>query len=605
MSFETLYWREPLFILSIFLPLIIILLVHYRQKKIWQQLADPHLLPWLQASSKSSRQLLSKSLLAIAWVLFSIALAGPRTPQWIPPSLQADDVSIITIVDFSRSMNAKDGNKNRIVQAQILLKHWLKLWSKEGSASMRMGLIIYAGHSHTLLKPTHDKALIQHYIEQLHQFRPPTLGNNLAASLQTASDLLKDTKGQRYILLLSDGDLGDKASDAAGIIAAQLKNENLLKINIIGVGKSEAVRVPAAMNEPLIVDGKSIVSARQSGRLKKIASQSGGVYQSAESVAQLNLKQALHLAESRIDPEHNHQILWDEWFFIPLLGGILFCLLALLSTASTAIKLFTTAFLFTISGCELSVNPLADNTKATNIQVIRAINAALDSADYAQVRRLAENNNGYDYRFAEGVACYRLKDYPCAREAFSTAAWSAADDTLRGRAVFNLANTHYRLADYDQASVLFNDAQQLGIDKNKTLRNRQFSDSLAAAVEHRIAQIARSKQRAQWRESARILTDDLSERIADLSSQSSAQTKNSPFYNLSISQQNSLIAQGVKRKQNRHKNNASLSGNFWVRSNQDNLPQQTSGLFNSLMPIEIGIHYVPDKPLAIQGQRSW
>ena len=101
MIIDTLYWREPLCLFTLFLPGLIILFTYYYQKKQWQQMADPDLLPWVQAKSQSSRQTISQVLLAIAWLFFSIALAGPRTPQWIPPALQNDDVSVMAVIDFS------------------------------------------------------------------------------------------------------------------------------------------------------------------------------------------------------------------------------------------------------------------------------------------------------------------------------------------------------------------------------------------------------------------------------------------------------------------------------------------------------------------------
>lgn len=567
MSLGSLYWREPLWLLSVFLPLFIILFTYYRQKKIWQQLADADLLPWVQATGQPSRQLSSRVLLAFAWVLFSIALAGPRTPQWIPPELQAKDANVIAIIDFSSSMKARDDKISRIAQAQTLLGQWLK----NAPDNLRLGLIIYAGHSHTLLKPTTDQALFQHYLGQLQQFRPPTLGNNLAAALQTAAELLKGAKGDRYILLLSDGDLGEHAGDAAKTIAAKITAEGSIKLQVIGLGQSEAVRVPENAIEFLTVDGKNIVSRRQTLWLQNFAEQAAGVYQGAEFVEQLNLTQVLDLPKPRIDPQYQNQILWDEWFFIALLGGIFLCLLALQLSIPVSSQLVNIALFLTIAGCSLP----------------------------------DENKDDYHDYFAQGVDCYREKDYACAQQSFSRAAWLATDEALRGRAVFNLGNSHFRLGDYEQASVLFQDAELLGIDKRKTQLNREFADSLAAAVQRRLADIAKTKQRAQWRASAHKLPEGLEDRMVEGINLSQVESKKMVFANLSKSQQNALVVHGIKRLQSTSKTSQSSSRNFWVLSAQDDLPQQTAGLFNSLMAIESGLHYVPDEPVQIKGQRPW
>lgn len=613
MIIDTLYWREPLWLFTLILPGLIILFTYYYQKKQWQQMADPDLLPWVQDKSHSSRQTISQFLLAIAWLFFSIALAGPRTPQWIPPALQNDDVSVMAVIDFSSSMKAIDTKTDRISQAQTLLKHWLEEISEQLiPLKLRMGLIIYSGHSHTLLIPSSDKALVKHYIAQLHQFKPPTLGNDLSTSLQTASELLKDFKGKRSILLLSDGDLGEKAGDAAQKAASRIKAEGLMSLSVIGVGKNEAVRIPGAEGSALTDNGKVVVSRRQISWLKNLAEEADGKYYNAESAGKLNLADVLDLPKPRIDPRFSHQIIWDEWFYIPLLAGIFLSLLALQLSGKRAHKLSAIALIFFLSGCNISNDTSNDyNKDETNKKIYNT----LISGDYARVLGLIEdlskvdnsynNSNNNTIRFSEGVACYRLKDYVCAQQAFSSIAWSATDKKRRGMAVFNLANTHFRLGDYEQAGILFKDAERLGVTAEKTRINQAFADSLADAVRRRLADIAKTKQRAEWLSSARTLPDGFDERMAIGVYLPQTKKNKTIFSGLSVSEQNSLVKSGIKRIRTTSKIKSSDASEFWVSSKQKHLPQQTSGLFNQLMSFETGLHYVPDEAIQVEGQRSW
>ncbi len=614
MIIDTLYWREPLWLFTLILPWIIILFTYYYQKKQWRQIADPDLLPWVQGNSPSSRQTISQVFLAIAWLFFSIALAGPRTPQWIPPDIQNDDVSVMAVIDFSASMKAIDVKTDRITQAQILLKHWLEEISEQLiPVKLRMGLIIYSGHSHTLLIPGADKALVKHYIAQLHQFKPPTLGNDLSTALQTASELLKDFKGKRSILLLSDGDLGEKAGDAAQKAASRIKAEGLLSLSVIGVGNNEAVRIPGAEGGALTDNGKVIVSRRQISWLKELAELADGKYYNAESAGKLNLADVLDLPKPRIDPQFSHQIIWDEWFYMPLLGGIFFSLLGLQISGKRAQKLSAIALIFFLSGCNISNDKSNDYSKN---ETDKKIYDTLISGDYSGVLGLIEDlskeddsyiysHNNSTIRFSEGVACYRLKDYVCAQQAFSSLAWSETDKNRRGMAVFNLANTHFRLGDYEQAAILFKDAELLGITAEKTRINQAFADSLADAVRRRVTDIAKTKQRADWLSSARKLPDDFDERMAIGVYLPQTKKNKTIFSGLSVSEQNSLVKNGIKRIRTTSKIKSSNASKFWVSSKQKNLPQQTSGLFNHLMSFETGLRYVPDEAIEIEGQRSW
>jgi len=567
MIFDGLYWREPLCLLIFLLPWFIVFGRYYYQKKIWYKIADSNLLPWVQAQSDLVGQILQKLLFILAWLLFSVALAGPRTVQWIPPSLQAEDVSIALIIDFSSSMNAVDHNTSRIVQAQSLIKHWLE----ELPPKVRVGLNIFSGHSHSLLIPTTDHALLKHFVEQLHKFRPPTLGNNLAESLQAAKKQLNASKGDHYIVVLSDGDLGKKAADVAQNIAVQIKADDHLHLNIIGVGKDEAVRIPLSDTKILIHNGKIIVSRRHISQLKKLAEISGGSYYPLETIKQLKLEYVLDLPKVRIDNTLKHRILWREWFFIPLLAAVFFTLLALQISVRRSGKLTATALILLLSGCYQTNDSSED--------------------DYSL--------------FSKGVTCYRLKDYTCAQQFFSTVSWSASNPSLQAKAVFNLGNTYFKLGDYEQALVLFKDAEQRGIPVIQTRINQEFSASLAAAVRQRLVDNVKTKQKADWLAAAGKMPEGFADRLAEGIYLKQDTHYHSLFSGMSSTEQSLLLDSGIKRMQSRQKVQRVSSDDSWVFATQDKEPQDTAALLNDLMSYESGFHYVPDEPLELEGQRSW
>ncbi|WP_198265732.1 hypothetical protein [sulfur-oxidizing endosymbiont of Gigantopelta aegis] len=162
-------------------------------------------------------------------------------------------------------------------------------------------------------------------------------------------------------------------------------------------------------------------------------------------------------------------------------------------------------------------------------------------------------------------------------------------------------------------TILFNDAQLLGVDKNKTRLNKSFSDSMSIAVHRRIADITKTQQRAEWFAAARKIPEEFNELIADGLYLKQTKLKQNFIASFKGAEQQKMFSQLLERGLKRYNN--SLNGNigdyeskskdFWVSSKQLNSPYQTAQLLNQLMPIEAGIHYLPDEPIIIEGVRPW
>lgn len=328
MMLNALYWREPFWLLLILLPIMLVVLIHYRQRHLWASIADSNLLPWLKAESPYNVSILTRSMLLLAWLLFCVALAGPRTPRYIPPSLQVQQEQVVAVIDFSESMKAKDAglvqsNQSRIQAARQLLEHWLS----QLPAATHFGLVVYAGHAHLLLKPTDDHALVKHYLENLDQIKPPTLGNELAGALALAAKTFQASKGKQHLLLMTDGDLDTVARQSAEVMIKKLRQEHNLRLQVIGIGGTEAVRVPATSSKPLIIDGKAVISRLESAWLKQLAG--NDYFIKAKAAYQQTANELLALTPPRINQEAQAKVLWDEWFSVPLLTAIFMLLLAL------------------------------------------------------------------------------------------------------------------------------------------------------------------------------------------------------------------------------------------------------------------------------------
>ncbi len=606
---SALYWREPAWALLGLLPLLLVLVSMLRQRRQWHRFADPALLPWLRVQRQPGQQRLTRLLLVLGWMLLCIALAGPRTALRVPPELRPADSAVVAIIDLSASMRTQDVRPDRLGQAQAWLQQWLQL----APETLKVGLQVYAGHAHSILIPTTDHALVQHYVDQLQALRPPTMGNNLAAALDQAGRNLRQPKssqgqgqgenttvtqqqGRKHVLLFSDGDLGsDARADAERVLKGQLTDSNI-RLQVIGIGGPEPMTVPADGSRPLLIDGKPVLSRRDSGWLIKLATLGQGDYRQAEDLTAAMLGRLIALPRQRIDPSNSSGVLWQEWFPLPLLVGLL---LIIFSHAyhNRQRPGFTIGLLFVVGALTNSSDSMASADNAGE---------ALARGDYARAQQLASQQEGYRARFIEGNACFRQQDYACAQRSFSQAAWSAGDDRQRARAVFNLGNTHFHLADYAQASVLFDDAEKLGIDAKLTRINREFADSLAAAVERQLADIAETERRANRRAAAgenAPAGDDL--RVSGNLYLARPRQGSAGWHAISADALRALIEKGIYRKQNNPVHNGSTRSRGWVRTPKSLAAGSSASLFNQLMPMEIGIPVAPERPYRLEGKRPW
>jgi Ca-activated chloride channel family protein len=596
MTWDLLYWREPAWLGAALLPLLVYGLVHIRRQRQWTQLVDSTLRPWAEAPASESLGWARPTLLLVAWLLLCIALAGPRSPRWLPPEVKPG-VAVVAVVDLSLSMAARDERPDRRTRAQALLAEWATGMPE----ALRFGLVVYAGHAHRLLRPTADHELVKHFADELAGIELPSLGNALDDALRQAAVMLDESRGravERHVLLLSDGDLDEAAQQAAEAAVAGMLRPGSIRLHVVGIGGGEAVGVPRNATEPLVIDGQRVTSRRDGRWLAELAALGQGGYLAIEDVGARPLREVLDLSAPRINPDDQQRVLWDEWFGIPSAVAILLCLIALESGRSTKIAgavVATAALVLSSIGCDRVTPKARDGAH---------IGATLQAGDFAQARQLAAAREGYDARFAEGVACYRLEDYPCALQAFARAAWMAPDDTARGRAVFNLGNTHFRLGDYPQASVLFAEAGMLGISPADAALNRSFADSLAAAVERQLADIAETQRRAEYRAAAQDLPDELRDRLAEGITLSDALQRQPAFATLSADALRAMVARGVTRAVAGADGRG--AGRHWVKTSESKAALGTAGLFNRLLPIETGIpSSSSNEPFAIEGQRPW
>ncbi len=336
----------------------------------------------------------------------------------------------IAVQTGGRLFRAVDAGGSRRAAGLGVLRAW-----NDAPGRPPLGLLVFAGKAHLFFPPSADRPAVAHFLDQLPGLDLPTLGNDLAGALDLAGGLLGEIAGPRALVVLSDGDLDGPARTRSEAAVSRLRERFAVDLSVVGLGGTTATAVPDPAQGWLRVEGRPVVSRLETSWLEDLAQVGDGHYLTASVEGGIALDEVWRAPAPRIADADG--VLWRElypWALIPAL--------LLLGLGLTG-RLPHLALAMVVAGLGGTMAPVPGRAAEG-----AAAFAALARGDSEVARGLYRSVPGYAGRFGEGVACFRLREWPCAAEAFATAAWLADDDTQRGRAAYNLAATRYRQGDY-------------------------------------------------------------------------------------------------------------------------------------------------------------
>lgn len=293
------------------------------QGSAWHRVIDARLLPFLLDGQKSTSQRLPLYLLAVAWILAVIALAGPTWSKQTYPVQQRQDALVI-VLDLSVGMFATDRDPNRITLARRKILDLLDI-RREGQT----GLVVYAGEAHMVTPLTNDSVSIRAMVPALNPNIMPVVGNNPSHAIRIARQLMDEAAAVNgHILLLTGGVPRDQQ---AGISEALAGSD--YSLNIIGVGTSRGAPIPASNGEFLRDNnGEMVIVSMDRDALGRLAGNLSGRYHDL-TLGQDDLfdvlRDSLGRGASDTYLESEEQIeLWADigpWFLLLLLPLAAFC----------------------------------------------------------------------------------------------------------------------------------------------------------------------------------------------------------------------------------------------------------------------------------------
>ncbi|MGI2164823.1 VWA domain-containing protein [Shewanella oncorhynchi] len=265
----SLHFIRPEWLLAL-VPLALALLSLWRQHEshsAWNRYIAPHLAKILvtQGNKKSRRPL---HLLALTWLIATLALAGPAVNKQSLPVFAAEQGRVL-VMDMSVSMFATDLAPNRLTQAKFRATDLLRNL-KEGET----GLVAFAGDAFTISPLTRDTGTLLNLLPTLSPEIMPVRGSNLAAGLTQAKTLLAQGGHIRGdIIVMTDGITAAQFDDANSAL-----NGTQYRLAVVAFGTSQGapIRLPDGQLQR-DSSNEVVVASTDFALLQKLAANNKGV----------------------------------------------------------------------------------------------------------------------------------------------------------------------------------------------------------------------------------------------------------------------------------------------------------------------------------------
>lgn len=210
-------------------------------------------------------------LTCLALLLGVIAAAGLRK-QSIRASETTAGIDLIFVLDVSKSMLSQDIKPTRLDRAKQLINNLA-----EHLQNNRIGLVVFAGQAILQMPLTDDIGALNMYLPNVNTDMIPIQGTAVGTALEVADNALNPReKKHKAIILITDGETHDKASEAA---AKKLYGDGVTVIAVgIGTPKGAPIFDPITQQDKKDKNGNIVISKLNEKELKKIAEVTHGSY---------------------------------------------------------------------------------------------------------------------------------------------------------------------------------------------------------------------------------------------------------------------------------------------------------------------------------------
>lgn len=221
------------------------------------------------------------SLEMTALILIIFALARPWGGVKDEKTVK-EGIEVVIAVDASNSMLASStddpSGTDRMRTAKLVLEKLINRLEND-----RVGLIVYAGKSYTLIPVTNDYVSAKMFLNSIDPSQIADQGTNISSAIDMAMSSFSDNKniGKALILITDAEELEDKENVMK--LASQAARKGV-QVDVVGVGSSTPVTIPF-QGAPMVDDetGEIVRTALNEDLAAEIAKAGKGIYVNASN----------------------------------------------------------------------------------------------------------------------------------------------------------------------------------------------------------------------------------------------------------------------------------------------------------------------------------
>lgn len=325
-------------LLLLFYVITLVLASRQRQKSV-QSLGEPRHVDRLTTHALGNTRLIKQILVALAFLLALFALMRPqygRSTRLIP----ATNLDVVVVLDYSKSMYARDIVPSRITRAKGEVADLIK--RLQGA---RFGAVAFAGEPMSF-PLTSDGAAISQFFRQLDPNDMPVGGTATARALERAREVFaRDPKSKshvRVIVLVTDGE--DLEGDPVKVAEACAAEGT--RIDVVQVGGRTPEIIPEVDSNGVVggarrdEDGKPIMTElteQGEAQLAQIAEKTHGSIVIAGK-GETGITRIASSLDKMMKEELSERVetLFDDVYRVPLGVALLLLLLELLLVEAPA-----------------------------------------------------------------------------------------------------------------------------------------------------------------------------------------------------------------------------------------------------------------------------
>ncbi len=307
----------------LFLGLVFLLLlfvaVRKWKKRMVRKIGDPLMVKAMIRRYSLARFGFKFILVLLAFIMGVLAVMNFRQSGG-DDGINRKGIDLVFALDVSKSMLAGDVAPSRLARAKQFIGKLM-----DAVPDSRIGLILFAGKAFVQMPLSSDHSAAQMFVEEASVDAVPTGGTVISDALRESLNAFGERDARyRAVVLISDGEDHDEEALA---VSKELATRGLM-VNTVGIGSPKGSFIPDSVHGNKIdpETGVEIISKLNEGELKKIASNTKGVYvhleNSEEAIRQITAN--LAQIDKRVTGDAN---LMSFTYYFWIFAGLMLLLL--------------------------------------------------------------------------------------------------------------------------------------------------------------------------------------------------------------------------------------------------------------------------------------